>query len=361
VTARTLQGTPRSLGYRMPAEWAPHAATWIVWPHRPDDWPGRFGAIPYAFFEIVRLLAPHESVRIVVGSASQEAKARALLDSGGIDPGRLRFFRWSTDRSWVRDSGPIFVRDERAEGTRPSVGITDWRFNGWAKYADWHRDNRLPSRVAREFDLPVWRPRLDGRPIVLEGGAIDGNGSGTGIATEECLLSEVQARNPGLDRVGVERVLSDYLGFDRVVWLPKGIVGDDTHGHIDDVARFVGERTIVAAREANPGDANHALLEENLARLRDATDVHGRSFDVVELPMPAPIVYSGQRVPASYLNFYIANDVVLVPTFNDPADRTALGVLEDLFPGRNVIGVHCGDLVWGLGSIHCLTQQEPAV
>ncbi|MGD0249392.1 MAG: agmatine deiminase family protein [Thermoplasmata archaeon] len=343
----------------MPAEWAPHAATWVVWPHRPDDWPGRFGAIPFAFAEIIRHLVPHESVRIVVGSASQEAQARALLENAGVDLGYLRFFRWRTDRSWVRDSGPIFVRNDVSEGTRPIVGVIDWRFNAWAKYEDWHRDNRLPSRVAREFDLPVWRPRVEGTPIVLEGGAIDGNGAGTVLATEECLLGEVQARNPGLDRTGVERVLSDYLGCDRVVWLPRGIVGDDTHGHIDDVARFVGERTVVVAREPDASDPNHSILEENLECLRAATDSVGRPFEVVELPMPAPLAYGRQRVPASYLNFYIANEVVLVPTFNDAADRTALGVLENLFPGRTVTGIHSGDLIWGLGSIHCLTQQEP--
>ena len=361
MTARPApRETPRTLGYRMPAEWAPHSATWIVWPHRRDDWPGRFGAIPFAFAEIVRKLALHEPVRIVVSGASAESRARALLDSHGVAADRIRFYRWPTDRSWVRDSGPIFIRRPGPETGWPRVGVTDWQFNAWAKYDDWHRDNRLPSRVARELDLPAWRPRVDGRRVVLEGGAIDGNGAGVLLATEECLLGAVQARNPGLPRTDVERVLSDYLGIDRVVWLARGIVGDDTHGHVDDVARFVNERTVVAAREPNREDANHALLEENLARLRAATDPEGRPFEIVELPMPAPLAYSGQRVPASYLNFYIANGTVLVPTFNDPADRVALAALERLFPDREVTGVHSGDLIWGLGSIHCLTQQEPS-
>jgi agmatine deiminase len=360
VTARrSLRGTPRSLGYRWPAEWEPHAATWLVWPRRRDDWPGRFDAIPFAFAEIVRHLAPHEAVRIVVGTPSQEARARALLAASGVDLARLRFHRWPTDRSWVRDSGPIFVRRSGETAGPPPLAVTDWQFNGWAKYDDWQRDDRLPSRVARELGLPAFKPRLGERRVVLEGGAIDGNGRGTLLATEECLLGDVQARNPGVDRTALEGVFSEYLGVDRVVWLAKGIVGDDTHGHIDDVARFVDERTIVAAREPDPGDANHRLLEENLERLRGARDSDGRPFEVVELPMPRPLVYAGQRVPASYLNFYLANGVVLVPTFNDPADRVALGILERLLPGRSVVGIHSGDLIWGLGSLHCLTQQEP--
>jgi agmatine deiminase len=344
----------------MPAEWGAHAATWIVWPRRPDDWPGRFGGIPGAFAEIVRHLAPHELVRIVVGSAPQEARARALLDSSGVAADRVQFYRWPTDRSWVRDSGPLFVRQSGDATERAPVGVTDWRFNAWAKYDDWKRDDRLPSHVAKVLGVPVWRPRLDGARLVLEGGAVDVNGAGTLIATEECLLGDVQVRNPGVGRDGYERVLSDYLGIDRVVWLGRGLVGDDTHGHIDDVARFVGERTVVAARENDPTDPNHAILEENLARLGSATDAGGRPLEVVELPMPAPLAYSGQRVPASYLNFYIANETVLVPTFNDPADRVALAALANLFPGRRVVGIHSGDLIWGLGSLHCLTQQEPA-
>jgi agmatine deiminase len=361
VTARrALTASPRSLGYRMPPEWAPHAGTWLVWPHRLDDWPGRFEAIPFAYAEIVRHLALHEPVRIVVQSEAREARARSLLEMVGVPLDRVRFFRWPTDRSWVRDSGPIFVRRDSPESGRPPVGVTDWGFNAWAKYEDWRRDDRIPTRVARALDLPVWRPRLDGRRIILEGGAIDVNGAGSLLATEECLLGEVQARNPGVDRGGMERVLSDYLGTDSVLWLARGIVGDDTHGHVDDVARFASERTIVAAREPNPQDVNHPILEENLVRLRAATDPGGRPFEVVELPMPKPLAFSGQRVPASYLNFYIGNGVVLVPTFNDPADRDALARLAGVFPGREVIGIHCGDLIWGLGTIHCLTQQEPA-
>jgi agmatine deiminase len=361
VTARRApRGTPRANGYRMPAEWAKHDATWIAWPHRPDDWPGRFGAIPFAFAEIARHLVPNEIVRILVRNERAEASARSVLGASGIDLGAVEFFRWPTDRSWIRDSGPIFVTRARASGEGAGVALTDWKFNAWAKYDDWHRDDRVPGRVARALELPAWRPRADGRPVVLEGGAIDTNGEGLLLATEECLLSEVQARNPGLGRDALEQVLSDYLGIDRVLWLSRGIVGDDTHGHIDDVARFVGPRTIVAAREPDPDDANYPMLEENLVRLRAARDPAGAPFEIVELPMPRPLTYSGQRVPASYLNFYIANRTVLVPTFNDPTDRIALDTFERIFLGRTIVGVHSGDLIWGLGSVHCLTQQQPS-
>ncbi len=345
----------------MPAEWAPHAGTWLVWPQRPDDFPGRFEAIPFAYAEIVRHLARHEPVRLVVGTAAREARARALLESSGVDLAAVRFYRWPTDRSWVRDSGPLFVRRTGSDGAAAEVGLTHWRFNAWAKYDDFRRDDRLGLRIARTLERPVWSPRWNGERVVLEGGAIDVNGAGDLLATEECLLGDVQARNPGLPRAELERLFTEYLGAERVHWLARGIVGDDTHGHIDDVARFVGERTIVAAREPRPDDPNHAVLEENLTRLRAAKTAHGGPFEVVELPMPAPLSYSGQRVPASYLNFYLANGVVLVPTFNDPADRHALATLARLFPDRSVRGVHSGDLIWGLGSVHCLTQQEPAV
>ena len=344
----------------MPAEWAPHAGTWLVWPHAADDFPGRFEAVPFAFAEIVRHLVPHEPVRIVVGSERREAAARALLEHAGVELERVRFFRWTTDRSWVRDSGPIFVRRPGDATTPASVGATAWGFTAWAKYDNFARDARLGARIGRALGVPTWRPRQDDKPLVLEGGAIDVNGAGALLATEECLLSSTQARNPGLGRAELEAIFAEYLGVERVVWLARGIVGDDTHGHIDDVARFVNERTVAVAREPRTDDPNHAPLEENLERLRGARDADGRPFEVVELPMPSPIVYSGQRVPASYLNFYIANEAVLVPTFNDPADRVALDALASAFPDRTVRGIHSGDLIWGLGSVHCLTQQEPA-
>ena len=354
------RGSPRALGYRLPAEWGPHAATWLVWPQAKDDWPGRFDAIPFAYGELVRHLVPREPVELIVGTAGREERARALLREDGVDLERVHFHRWPTDRAWVRDSGPIFLRHPAPPEGLPPIAVTDWRFNGWAKYENWHRDDRLPGRVARLRGVPVWRPRADGERLVLEGGAIDVNGAGDLLATEECLLSSVQARNPGIPREALERALREYLGVERIHWLGRGLVGDDTHGHIDDIARFVAERTIVAARAPEPPDPNHDALAENLDRLRAATGPDGAPFEIVELPMPAPIAYGGQRVPASYLNFYLANGTVLVPTFNDPHDREALATLARLFPDREVRGIHAGDLIWGLGTLHCLTQQEPA-
>jgi agmatine deiminase len=346
---------PAQLGYRMPAEWEPHEATWIAWPHRRDDWPGKFGPIPWVYAEIVRHLHQSEKVRVLVNDTAAEARVRRRLSRCAIDLDRVTFFPFPTDRVWTRDYAPLFVTDGAGK-----VAVTDWHFNAWAKYEDWRRDDAVPAQVADQLGLPSWQPACAGRRVVLEGGSIDGNGQGLLLTTEECLLSPVQARNPGLTRADLEQVFSDYLGVKKVLWLGRGIAGDDTHGHVDDLARFVGPRTLVTAIEDNPADDNYRPLQENLERLRGMTDEAGRSLEVVPLPMPGPVVFAGQRLPASYANFYVANDRVLVPTFNDPNDRRALGVLADLFPGRKVIGVHAVDLVWGLGTLHCLTQQQPA-
>jgi agmatine deiminase len=345
---------PAALGYRMPAEWEPHEATWIAWPHNRHDWPGKFPAVPWAYAEIVRHLHQSEPVHVLVNDERAERRARAALDRAGVDPARVRFFRFPTDRVWTRDYGPIFVT-----GPDGTVGVTDWMFNAWAKYPNWQRDNAVPLQVHLAQGGPYWQARVGERPVVLEGGSIDVNGQGLLLTTEECLLSPVQARNPGLSRAEVEKVLGDYLGVKKVLWLNRGIAGDDTHGHVDDLARFVGPRTVVTAVEESPADANHVPLQENLERLRGLTDLDGRPLEVVPLPMPAPVAFEGQRLPASYANFYVANDRVLVPTFNDPNDRRALGILADLFPGRTVVGIHAVDLVWGLGTLHCLTQQQP--
>lgn len=350
----------RPSSYRMPAEWEPHVATWIAWPHQRSDWPGKFQPIPWVYGEIVRRLCPGERVRILVLDADHEASARKILGRVGADPARIDFFRIPTDRSWTRDFCPLWVRAAKGE-----VAVTDWKFNGWAKYANHLRDDGVPAAVAAALDQrrfePTW-PAADGTPrrVVLEGGSIDVNGAGTLLTTEECLLSPVQARNPGMSRQDVERCLGAWLGVTHVVWLGEGIEGDDTHGHVDDLARFVAPRTIVLAQEDDPADPNHARLAPNLARLRAARDQDGRAFTVVPLPMPDPLTLDGQRLPASYANFYVGNEVVLVPTFNDPADRVALSTLADLFPARQVVGIHCVDFVWGLGTIHCATQQEPA-
>jgi len=345
---KTSTAPPGTRGFAMPPEWAPHRATWIAWPHEIRDWPGKFAPIPWVYGEIVRLLAPRERVCILARDAALERKARALLQRVGVDLSRVGFFRVPTDRVWTRDSGPIFVRD--AAGGRIA---THWRFNGWAKYPNHKRDDEVAARVARAAGVPEYRVREAERDVVLEGGAIDVDGEGTLLATEECLLSDVQARNPGLGREGIERLLRDVLGVRRVVWLVRGIAGDDTHGHIDDVARFAGPRRVLLCEEKDPKDPNHAALEEGRERLE------GAGLEVIRLPMPNPIVFDGQRVPASYANFYIANGLVLVPTFNDPRDRRALGILADLFPDREVTGIYCGDFIWGLGTLHCATQQEP--
>lgn len=350
--------TPRALGWRMPAEWAPHTGTWIAWPHNRSDWPGRFASLPGVYCELVRLLVAAEAVRIIVPDARRRREAERRLSSSGVGLERVRFYEWRTDRSWTRDMGPIFVSGPPASGAA-GLGLTRWRFNGWAKYDDWHLDNRVPPRIARALKLPVWAPRVGTTPVVLEGGAIDPNGAGDLLATEECLLDPVQARNPGLGRRELERLFFDYLGADRVLWLERGIVGDDTHGHVDDVARFVAEGRVVAAVEPDPEDENHVPLARNLERLRSTLGRDGRPLEVLELPMPAPIVVEGQRLPASYANFYVANERVIVPTFDDPNDVVALGVLRRAFPDRTIVGLYARDLVWGLGTVHCATQPEP--
>lgn len=338
----------------MPAEWEPHAGTWIAWPHRTSDWPGKFSVVPWVYGEIVRNLARYETVNIVVRNATMKARVLALLNKVHADVKNIRLFVAPTDRSWVRDSGPIFVR----EGASRIVAL-DWRFNAWAKYPDWRVDDRLPAAIAKFTKIPTLQPKYQNQRVVLEGGGIDVNGAGTLLTTEEWLLSETQQRNPWMTREDYEAVFAEYLGIRRVIWLGRGIVGDDTHGHVDDLARFVDPTTVVVVREDNPQDENYELLQENWERLQGETDANGRALTVVPLPMPRPLVFRGQRLPASYANFYIGNGVVLVPTFNDPHDRTVLGTLADLFPNREVIGINCTDLVWGLGTLHCMTQQQP--
>lgn len=336
--------------YRMPAEWEPHAATWVAWPHQRDDWPDKFEPIPWVYTEIVRHLSACEDVNILVNDAEAEAEARRYLSMTHHDAARVRFHHAPTDRVWTRDYGWMWVKDPAGD-----KAIVDWRFNGWAKYDNAAADDAVPETVARKLGTPTWQPHVRGQRVVLEGGSIDVSGAGLLLTTEECLLSDVQCRNPGLTKADVEQAFRDNLGVRDVLWLGRGIVGDDTHGHVDDLARFVSERTVVTVVEDDPRDENYSPLQDNLARLRGV-----RVLDVVTLPMPDPVWFDGRRLPASYANFYVANDRVLVPTFNDPADRVALGTLAELFPGRQVAGIHAVDLVWGLGTLHCLTQQEPA-
>ena len=354
-------GTPREHGYRMPAEWERHQSTWIAWPHNREDWPGKFESIPWVYADIVRHISRVEDVNIIVRNTEERDSVRKLLSQCHVAVKRIRFHEWPTDRVWTRDSGPIFVR---CDAGAHKVAITNWRFNAWAKYPDWKNDNCLPELAARKLKMKQFMPvvHLHGgdHHVVLEGGSIDVNGAGLMLTTEECLLSKVQQRNPGLTRKELETVFADYLGIEKVIWLGRGIAGDDTHGHIDDIARFVAPETIVTAIESSRSDANYQPLQENLQRLRSATDLLGRKLNIVELPLPKAVIFQGQRLPASYANFYIANNLVLVPTFNDPNDRVALTILSELFPQHEVIGIHCGDFIWGLGAIHCMTQQQPA-
>jgi agmatine deiminase len=354
-------GTPAKLGYRMPAEWEPHAATWLAWPHERSDWPGpgKLEAVRWVYTEFIRHVGAGERIRLLVRDAAMERQARGLLRRAGAPLAQVDFVHAETDRSWTRDFCPIWVRNHDG-----GLGLVHWRFNGWAKYPNHRRDAAVPNLIARATKLPRWKPTVDvgGRPrhVVLEGGGIDVNGRGTLLTTEECLLSPIQARNPGLDRKAVERVLGDALGIRKVLWLGEGITGDDTHGHVDDLARFVDATTVVVASSEDRNDPDYARLAENRDRLRRMTDQDGTPLRVLELPMPAPITWEGERLPASYANFYVANGVVVVPTFNDPNDRRALALLAKCFPDRKVVGIHAVDLVLGLGTLHCMTQQEPA-
>jgi len=339
----------------MPAEWEPHSATWLAWPHYREDWPGKFETIPWVYAEIIRNLARHERVELIVNDAASERRARKTLTQANALSANLRFHRWPTNRVWTRDSGCTFVK-------APSeFRAVTWRFNAWAKYPNYQHDEKIGALMAKTAGADAVQPSFGNKRVVLEGGSIDVNGQGSLLTTEECLLSKTQQRNPGMKRADYERVFKDHLGIQNVIWLNSGIAGDDTHGHVDDITRFVSPDTVVTAVESDPGDPNYEPLRENIRRLRAATDQDGKSLAIIELPMPAPVVFEGRRLPASYANFYIANGLVLSPVFNDPNDRVALDILADLFPDREIVGIYCGDLIWGFGAIHCMTQQQPDV
>ena len=345
------------MAYRFPAEWSPHAATWIAWPHHEPDWPGKLAPIPWVYAEIVRVLHRHERVEILCHDEDVREAARRHLAAHGVRE-NFNLHVVPNDRVWVRDSGPTFVL-----GDDGRTSLMNWRFNAWAKYSNFERDVQVGAAVERITGLPRIEPvRPDtGERVVLEGGAIDVNGTGTLLATEECLLDgKKQVRNPGLSREALENVLGAYLGVRKVLWLGRGIAGDDTHGHVDDLARFVDETTVVIAQQSDPDDVNYEPLRENRARLESMTTADGRPLRVLSLPMPEPLSLDGIRLPASYANFYIGNEAVIVPTFNDPNDRAALQMLAGLFPTRRVVGIHAVDLVWGFGTLHCMTQQQPA-
>jgi agmatine deiminase len=342
-------------GYRMPAEWDRHAATWLGWPHEASDWPGKMPAIRWVYGEMIRKIAAGERVRLCVDSRADKQKARDIVKAAGVDPKAVEYLPFPTNRGWMRDSGPIFVRDSQQKA------IVHWHFNAWARYPNWRKDRLIPERAARRYKLPLIQARAGSRDVVLEGGGIDVNGRGTLLTTEECYLDpKNQVRNPSLTKAEFEQSLKEYLGVTNILWLGHGITGDDTHGHVDDLCRFVNPTTVVVVREKNSNDINYRPLEENWERLQGMRLEDGSKIQVAPLPMPEPLFFDGYRLPASYANFYISNACVIVPTFNDVNDRIALGVLADLFPDRLVVGIHAVDVVLGYGTLHCLTQQEPA-
>jgi len=387
----------------MPAEWEPHESTWLAWPHHRDDWPGKFESIPWVYAEIIRHLSRHERVDLIVNDAASEKQVRKVLERANAFSENIRFHRWPTDRVWTRDSGCTLVKcgtgdaaRENREGHDSSRARSDasftlssrakrdrslandpaqsvfstepysllaikWRFNAWAKYPNFQRDEKIGSHMAHATHAREVRPLFGKQRVVLEGGSIDVNGRGTLLTTEECLLSKSQERNPSMQREDYEKIFAHYLGVKKVIWLNSGILGDDTHGHVDDITRFVAPDAIVTVVESDPSDPNYEPLRENIRRLRSATDQDGKPLAIVDLPMPRPAVFEGRRLPASYANFYIANELVLVPVFNDPNDRIALNTLTELFPARDVVGIYSGDLIWGFGAMHCMTQQQPRV
>ena len=339
----------------MPAEWEPHEGTFLGWPHELTDWPGKFAPIPWAFAEIVRHLAQVEQVFLLVENGAAQSRVESILRKSQVHLENVTFLRVPTDRGWMRDSGPICVKN--SEGT---VAFNHFVFNGWAKYSNHTKDSQVVPRLNKSLRRGLYLPEHNGRRVVLEGGSIDVNGAGTLLTTEECLQSKVQERNPRFTKRDYEQLFRDYLRVTNVVWLQNGIAGDDTHGHVDDLSRFVDATTVVTIVEEDSSDANYGALQENLALLKCAKDQDGKTLRVETLPMPAPVFFDGQRLPASYANFYIANNKVLVPVFNDPNDRVALNTLARLFPDREVVGIYCRDLVLGLGTIHCMTQQLPS-
>jgi agmatine deiminase len=341
--------------FRMPAEWALHEGTFLSWPHEVTDWPGKFTPIPWAFAEIVRHLARVEKVFLLVENAAAQARVRAILKQSHVDLAGVKFIRVPTDRGWMRDSGPICV-----SGPSGEVAFNNFIFNGWAKYSNHKKDAQAVVRANKSLRRRIILPEHRGRRVVLEGGSIDVNGLGTLLTTEECLQSKIQERNPGFTKHDYEELFRKYLGVTNVLWLKNGIAGDDTHGHVDDLSRFVNPSTVVTIIEENRADANYSALQENLARLKSMKDQAGNPLRIETLPMPAPVFFNRQRLPASYANFYIANKLVLVPVFNDPNDRVALQTLAGLFADREIVPIYCRDLVLGLGTIHCMTQQLPA-
>lgn len=355
VAAMKKDSSPTLSDVRLPAEWEPHRATHLAFPANKNDWPGKFAAIRWAFVEIVRHLASHETIHLAVCGDGDHARAERMFRDAEINPDALEWHMTALDRGWMRDISPFFLKTDG-----PGIRAVKFTFNGWAKYANHTLDEKWAGEIAARLHLPLATATHRGRPVVLEGGAVDVNGQGDMITTEECLLdASCQTRNPGFSIKDYESCFREYLGIRNILWLGAGITGDDTHGHVDDICRFVNPRTVVACRETDPSDPNYRPLEENRERLQQARLHNGSTLEVIDLPMPSPLRFRGIRLPASYANFYVANGTVLVPTFNDRRDREALGILGEVFPDRQVVGIHAVDLVWGFGTLHCLSHEEP--
>ncbi|MFZ4402651.1 MAG: agmatine deiminase family protein [Pseudobdellovibrionaceae bacterium] len=346
-----------NMNYIMPAEWQKHRRTWLAWPHHKADWPQKFAPIPWVFAEIVRLISVSEKVGLLVKDLAAKKQAQKILSLSGVNLNQVDFIVAATDRGWMRDCGGIYVRG--AKDKKPY--LLNWGFNAWAKYSNYKKDAKVPEVMAKTSGVKVVQPTHGGRSVVLEGGSIEVNGAGVLITTEECLLSDIQCRNPGLGRADYEQIFAQYLGIKKTIWLGNGIVGDDTHGHVDDIARFTDKNTIVAVLEKDRKNKNYSLLQDNWRRLQQARNLDGQKFKLLALPMPRPVLFEDQPLPASYANFLITNQSVIVPLFNDPADAEALNVLQQAFPGRQVVGLYARDLILGLGTVHCLTQQEPVL
>jgi agmatine deiminase len=347
----------RTSNFHLPAEWEKHEATWIGWPHNRLDWPGKFTPIIWVYCEIVKKISEGEKVRIIVESAEHKKKAIRALQDSNADLLNVDFFILKTNRGWTRDSGPIFVKSI----TSGEIKLVHFRFNAWAKYDNYKKDARLPDFISKKMKLKSKKAFYKNTHIVLESGSIDSNGDGVLLTTEECLLDPiVQVRNKDFTKTDYEKIFQDYLGIHKVIWLGKGIAGDDTHSHVDDLCRFVGKDKVVLVKEKKSPDANYKILKENKERLSSVFLPNGSKLEVIDLPMPAPVIFKGQRLPASYANFYICNSYIIVPTFNDVKDKEALGILSEIFNDRKVVGIHAVDLVWGLGTLHCLTHEQPS-
>ncbi|HVO73061.1 MAG TPA: agmatine deiminase family protein [Ignavibacteriaceae bacterium] len=354
IDAGTDQELPKDFNARIPAEWEKHQSTWIGWPHNIEDWPGKITPIPWVYGEIVRKIAAGEKVKILVENKEHQANALRILKDCHTDLNNVDFFKIKTNRGWLRDSFPAFVQIKSRQV------LVAFKFNAWAKYDNYKNDSKIPEFISETLNLKQFKVKHKGSDVVLEGGSIDTNGSGTLLTTEECLLDHnIQVRNPGFTGKDYEEIFDKYLGIRKVIWLAKGITGDDTHGHVDDLCRFINKNSIVIVQGKNSKDENYYRLKENKERLEGETLEDGSSPEIIDIPMPSPLYFKGERLPASYANFYISNSFVLVPTFNDPNDKIALGVLSELFTDRIVAGIHSVDLIWGLGTIHCLTHEQP--